>query len=246
MKIAGTSDEVFELMNTGDYDVVSASGDASLRLIYGGNVAPVNTALLTNYADIFAVLKGKPWNSVDGVDYGIPHGWGANLLCTAPTRSRRRRRPGASVFDANSPYKGKVTRLRLADLPRRRGAVPDGDQARPGITNPYALDQTQFDAAVDAAHRAEAQLRRVLVRLHQRQKAFKNGTYVIGTSWQIIVNLAQADKAPVDASCPRRARPAGRTPGWSTPSRQHPNCAYLWMNHIITPEVNAAGRRVVR
>ena len=54
-------------MKTGEYDVVSASGDASLRLIYGGDVAPVNTDLIPNYKDIFAGLKNKPWNSVDGV-----------------------------------------------------------------------------------------------------------------------------------------------------------------------------------
>ena len=60
--------------------MVSASGDASLRLIYGGDVAPVNTALVPNYADIFPFLKDRPWNSVNGPSYGIPHGWGANLL----------------------------------------------------------------------------------------------------------------------------------------------------------------------
>ena len=64
---AGTSDEMVTLMKTGDYDVVSASGDASLRLIYGGDVAPVNTDLVPNYKDVFDGLKHKPWNSVDGV-----------------------------------------------------------------------------------------------------------------------------------------------------------------------------------
>jgi len=40
-------------MKSGDYDVVSASGDASLRMIYGGVVAPVNTDLVPNYKDIY-------------------------------------------------------------------------------------------------------------------------------------------------------------------------------------------------
>ena len=42
-KIGNTSDEMVQLMKTGQYDGVSASGDATLRLIYGGDVAPVNT-----------------------------------------------------------------------------------------------------------------------------------------------------------------------------------------------------------
>ena len=46
VKVANTSDEMVTLMHTGQYDVVSASGDATLRLIYSGDVAPVNTALV--------------------------------------------------------------------------------------------------------------------------------------------------------------------------------------------------------
>jgi len=80
VKTFGTSDEAVNLLKSGQYDTVSASGDASLRMIAAGDVEPVNTALVPNYADLAPFLKNKPWNSVDGVAYGIPHGWGANLL----------------------------------------------------------------------------------------------------------------------------------------------------------------------
>ncbi len=46
----------------------------------GGFVQPVNLDLFPNYTDIFAALKNKPYNTVDGVAYGVPHGRGANLL----------------------------------------------------------------------------------------------------------------------------------------------------------------------
>ena len=80
VKIGNTSDEMVQLMRTGEYDGVSASGDATLRLIEGGDVDPVNTDLVPNYADVFPGLKDQPYNSVDGQMYGIPHGRGANLL----------------------------------------------------------------------------------------------------------------------------------------------------------------------
>ena len=80
VKLGNTSDEMLQLIRTGQYDGVSASGDGSLRMIYGGDVAPVNTSLVPNYSTISGFLKDKPWNSVDGKMYGIPHGWGANLL----------------------------------------------------------------------------------------------------------------------------------------------------------------------
>ena len=80
VKIGNTSDEMVTLMRTGQYDGVSASGDATLRLIAGGDVAPVNTNLVPNYADVFQQLKNQDFNSVNGQMYGIPHGRGANLL----------------------------------------------------------------------------------------------------------------------------------------------------------------------
>ena len=80
VKYFATSDEAVSLMKTGEYDVVSASGDASLRLIAAGDVQPMNTDLLENYGDIVPFLKDRAWNSVEGQMYGVPHGWGANLL----------------------------------------------------------------------------------------------------------------------------------------------------------------------
>jgi putative spermidine/putrescine transport system substrate-binding protein len=69
VKIGNTSDEMVTLMKTGQYDGVSASGDATLRLIYAGDVAPVNTSLVPNYATIAEFLKNRPWNSVNGQMY---------------------------------------------------------------------------------------------------------------------------------------------------------------------------------
>jgi putative spermidine/putrescine transport system substrate-binding protein len=45
VKTAATSDEMVSLMAKGGYDLVTASGDASLRLIMGKRVQPINTAL---------------------------------------------------------------------------------------------------------------------------------------------------------------------------------------------------------
>src|SRR6267378_4345104 len=49
VRVAGSSDEMVTLMRTGNYDGVSASGDASRRLVAGGDVAPVNVDLVPNY-----------------------------------------------------------------------------------------------------------------------------------------------------------------------------------------------------
>ena len=68
------------LIQSGEYDGISASGDATTRLIASDLVAPITTDMFENYANVFADLKDLPHNTVDGVNYGVPHGRGPNLL----------------------------------------------------------------------------------------------------------------------------------------------------------------------
>src|SRR3954454_20837951 len=109
VKIGNTSDEMVTLMRTGKYNLVSASGDATLRLIAGGDVAPVNTDLVPNYKDVWSGLKDKPWNSVNGQMYGIPHGYGANLLMWRTDKVKPTPDSGSAVFDQAAANKGRVT-----------------------------------------------------------------------------------------------------------------------------------------
>jgi putative spermidine/putrescine transport system substrate-binding protein len=239
VKVAATSDEMVQLMKSGQYDGVSASGDASLRLIAAGDVAPVNTKLVANYADVFDGLKNQPWNSVKDVAYGIPHGRGANLLMWRTDMVKPAPDSWGVVFDANSPYKGKVTAydspIYIADAALYLKATkPDL-----GITNPYELDDKQFQASVDLLKQQAGVIGEYWSDYTKEIQAFKSGSSVVGTTWQVIANLALADKAPVEVTLPKE----GST-GWSdtwmiSAKAQHPNCMYQWMNHIISPKANA-------
>ena len=83
-KYAGSSDEMVTLMRSGggsQYDMVSASGDASLRLIYGHDVAPVNVNLVKpGWKQFFPAFQSPPNNTVGGKHYGISLQWGPNTL----------------------------------------------------------------------------------------------------------------------------------------------------------------------
>src|SRR3954453_3774550 len=82
-KYGGPSDEMVTLMRQGggsQYDMVSASGDASLRLIRGGDVAPVNTALIPGWKDYIPQLQSPSHNPVDVKHYGISLQCGPNTL----------------------------------------------------------------------------------------------------------------------------------------------------------------------
>jgi putative spermidine/putrescine transport system substrate-binding protein len=238
-KVAGTSDEMVSLMKTGQYDAVSASGDASLRLIAGGDVAPVNTSLVPNYADIFPDLKMKPWNSVNGKAYGIPHGRGANLLMWRTDKVKPAPDSWGVVFDPSSPYKGKVTAydspIYIADAALYLMAT----KPELGIKDPYALDQKQFDASVDLLKQQKTIIGEYWSDYTKEVQAFKSGDSVLGTTWQVIANLAEGEKAPVQAVLPKEGA-TGWSDTWMVAAKaKHPNCAYKWLDWIVSPKVNA-------
>ena len=239
VKTFGTSDEAVTLMQTGDYDVVSASGDASLRLIAGGDAAPVNTALVPNYADITGFLKDKAWNSVGGQMYGVPHGWGANLLMYRTDIVNPAPTSWAAVFTDAGKYAGKVTAydspIYIADAALfLMKTKPDL-----GIKNPYALDDKQLAAAVELLKAQKANVSEYWSDYLKEVQSFKSGNSVVGTTWQVIVNTAVAEKAPVKAVLPDEGA-TGWSDTWMVAAKsKHPNCAYRWLNWIAGPKVNA-------
>ncbi len=240
VKIGNTSDEMVTLMRSGQYDGVSASGDATLRLIAGGDVAPVNTDLIPNYADVFPALKDQPWNTVDGQAYGVPHGRGANLLMWRDDKVKPAPDSWGAVFDPDSPHKGKVTAydnpIYIADAALYLKAT----QPDLNITNPYELDDKQFQASVDLLKQQRGVIGEYWSDYTKEQAAFTSGDSVIGTTWQVIANLLEADKVPIKTVLPKEGA-TGWSDTWMIASKAaNPNCMYMWMDHIISPKANAA------
>jgi putative spermidine/putrescine transport system substrate-binding protein len=241
VKVGDSSDVMVSLMKTGQYDGVSASGDATLRLIYGGDVAPVNTSLVPNYATVSDFLKDRPWNSINGQMYGIPHGWGANVLMWNPKVVTTPPTSWGAVFDASSPYKGKITAydspIYIADAALYlMKTKPDLK-----ITNPYELDQTQFSAATDLLKKQHSIIGSYWGAAAGEISSFESGATVLGTAWQYQANTINSDKkVAVETSVPSEGA-TGWSDTWMISSKaKHPNCMYKWMNYIISPSVNAA------
>ena len=239
-KLGNSSDEMVQLMQSGEYDGVSASGDATLRLIAGGEVAPVNVDLIPNYADVYEDLKLQSHNSVDGQPYGVPHGRGANLLVYNTDLYTTAPDSWGEMFESTSAAAGSVSiydsPIYIADAALYLMAT----QPDLGITNPYALDQAQFDAAIALLETQKGLAGQYWALYTDQQAALEGGTALVGTTWQVIVNLAQANGAKIDA-----IKPVEGATGWSdtwmiSSQAAHPNCMYMWMDWIISPEANAA------
>ena len=238
-KTAGTSDEMVSLMKTGGYDGVSASGDASLRLVYGGQVAPVNTTLVPNYKNISPFLKNQKWNSAKGKMYGIPHGWGANVLAYNPAKVKKPT-SWSVVFDPKSPYAGKITAYDSPIYIADAAMYLMSKQPSLGIKNPYALDQKQLDAAVSLLKSQKKVIGEYWSDYTKSVQSFESANTLLGSSWQVIANLINTDKkVKVESTVPTE----GAT-GWSdtwmiSAKSKHPTCMYQWMNWITSPKVNA-------
>jgi putative spermidine/putrescine transport system substrate-binding protein len=237
-KTYGTSDEAFNLFKSGDYDVIAASGDASLRLVASEAVAPVNTDLLKNYDGIFDFLKMQSWNSVDGVSYGIPHGYGANLLMYNTDVYPDGLDSWSAVFDDAGTNSGKVTAYDSPIYIADAAVYLMATQPDLGIENPYALDADQLAAAVDLLKAQRTHIGEYWSDYLKEIQAFETGDSVVGTTWQVIQNSITTGNTEV-------VLPKEGTTGWSdtwmiASEAANPNCAYAWLDWIASPETNAA------
>jgi putative spermidine/putrescine transport system substrate-binding protein len=247
LKEAGTSDEMVDLMRTGQWDGVSASGNASLRLVAGGDVDPVNLDLVPNYQTVFDDLKDQPYNTVDGTPYGVPHGRGANLLMWNSDAVKPAPTSWDVILDPNkaSKYKGKISvyddSVYIAD------AAVYLKTHRPdlGIDNPYELDDEQFNAAVDLLKAQRPNVGEYWADAAAQIQSFANGDDQVGTTWQYQY-FALLDQGTHVAASPASQGflPKEGATGWSdtwmiSSHAAHPNCMYKWMNFIESPMANA-------
>jgi putative spermidine/putrescine transport system substrate-binding protein len=240
-QIFGTSDEAYALFTTNpeQFDVVSASGDASLRLVRGGFVQPVNLDLFKSYPDIFEDLKNQPYNTVDGVPYGVPHGRGSNLLMWRTDQVTPAPTTWAQMFDPANGYKVSIydAPIYIADA----AVVLMKTKPDLGIKNPYALDDTQFQAAVDLLNQQKPAVTQRWTDYLKQMDDFRAGTSNVGTTWQIITNLLKGEAPPVAVDV---IKPSEGATGWSdtwmiNSKTKNLACAYAYIDYLTSPETNA-------
>jgi putative spermidine/putrescine transport system substrate-binding protein len=243
VKVAGTSDEMVTLMNGGGFDLVTASGDASLRLIAGKTVQPVNVDLIPNWKNVDDRLKDGAWHTVDGKHYGTPYQWGPNVLMyNTDAFKGEAPKSWSVVFNETTLPDGKSNKGRVQAY---SGAIYIADaalylkSAKPelGIKDPYELNEDQYKAVLDLLRAQHPLIQRYWHDATQQTDDFTNEGVVASGSWPYQVNLLQANKAPIASVVPDE----GAT-GWADTtmmhvSAPHPNCAYLWMNHSLEPKV---------
>ena len=236
-KYGGSSDEMVTLMRTGQYDAVSASGDASLRLIFGKDVRPIDPKLIPDFKNFIPALKSPPHNTVKGVHYGISLQWGPNTLLYNTKKVKPAPKSWSVLY--SSKYKGKVT------VPDNPIQIADAalylSKTKPslGIKDPYELTEPQFKAAVDLLKKQHPLVRKYWATAGDEIDLFKNGSATVGASWPYQTNTLQAAKAPVKDLIPKEGA-TGWADTWMISTKaKHPNCAVKWIQWVSTPKVQA-------
>jgi|CXWL01.1.fsa_nt_gi putative spermidine/putrescine transport system substrate-binding protein len=239
VKTAATSDEMVALMNQGGFDLVTASGDASNRLIAGGTVQEVNTALIPSWGGLDPRLQNASWHTVEGKHYGVPYQWGPNVLMY-----------NTKVFGKTPPKSWDVVFLKqnLPDGKSNEGRVQAYDgpiyiadaavylkhhKPELGITDPYALNEAQYTEALTLLRQQRQLVGKYWHDANVQVDDFKNEGVVASSSWPFQVNLLKSQNAPVDSMFPDEG-----TTGWADTTMlhakaAHPNCAYKWMEHSL-------------
>jgi len=241
-KDAGSSNEMFTLMHAngggggGQYDLVSASGDASLRLIYARDVQPVNIKLIPSWKNFLPAFKSPPHNTVKGVHYGVSVQWGPNTLIYNTKKVKPAPKNWSLIY--SKKYKGKIT------VPNNPIQIADAalylmqTKKSLGIKDPYELTQAQLTAATQLLIKQKPLLKRYWNYATDEITSFKNGDVWLGAGWPYQTLQLEAAKQPMKEIVPLP------TTGWAdtwmlAAKAPHPNCAYKWMRYVTTPKVEA-------
>lgn len=242
VKTAGTSDEMVALMNEGGFDLVTASGDASLRLISGKRVQPINTSLIPSWKTVDERLQKAPWHTVNNVHYGVPYQWGSNVLMYNTNVFKEAPKSWKVVFEESTLPDGKSNKGRVQAFD---GPIYIADaalylmkhQPNLGIKDPYELTEAQYKAALDLLRKQRVFVQRYWHDAMVQVDDFTNEGVVASSSWPFQVNLLKSQNKPIASTVPEE----GAT-GWADTTMmhvdaQHPNCAYKWLEHSLNTKL---------
>jgi putative spermidine/putrescine transport system substrate-binding protein len=239
-KDAGTSDDMVTLMANGgggQWDMVSASGDADLRLIYNGSVRPMNVSLIPDWQNFQPNFKSPPFNTINGVHYGVSLQWGPNTLLYNTKKFVNPPTSWGVLYDPQ--YSGQIT------IPDNAIQIADGalylSKKNPSlkITDPYELTQSQFNAVVNLLKQQRPLVKTYWAAVGDEETAFKSGDVVVGAAWPIMTTDLKAANAPVNDTIPQEGA-TGWADTWMLATKApHPNCAYKWAAWVSTATVQA-------
>jgi putative spermidine/putrescine transport system substrate-binding protein len=240
--VVSTSDEMVSLMNRGGYDLVTASGDASTRLISSGKVQAINTALIPSWDSLDPRLKDSPVLTMNSIHYGVPFQWGENVLMYNTEVFDGAPSSWDIVFEENMLPDGQTNKGRVQAY---ESPIYIADAAlylkyqRPelGISDPYELTREQFSAVIDLLRKQRVLVNRYWQDAFVQVDDFESKKAAISGSWPFQVKELKRAGQPIASSIPVEGVTGRMDSLMLDAHAPHPNCAYLWLEHSLDPKV---------
>jgi putative spermidine/putrescine transport system substrate-binding protein len=198
----------------------------------------VNPSLVPDYQNFDDYFKNPPYNTINNIHYGISLQWGPNTLLYNKSKFANPPTSWSVLYDqANA---GLITvygyPIQIADaalyLSKKNPSLK--------ITDPYELTQSQFDAVVNLLKQQRPLVKKYWGAASDEISLFENGDVMVGNAWPYQTNQLVADgKVQVADTIPEEGATGWGDTWMLATHSQHPNCAYMWLKFVSTPQVQA-------
>ena len=261
VKVAATSDEMVTLMTCGGpqpsppgdaswpppgnapYDLVTASGDASLRLIRGGTVQPVDIEPRSELRQHRSAPAGSrvALRRRQALRRALPVG-PERADVQHQARSRRRRPPGRWCSSRRSCPTASPTRAAcrrttgLSTSPMRRCTLRRRSRSSASRIRTSST-KSQYAAVLELLRGQHPLVQRYWHDANVQVQDFQNEGIVASGSWPFQVNTLLANKQPIATTVPAEGATGWADTTMLAAGAKHPNCAYKWLEWSISPKV---------
>ena len=182
-------------------------------------------------------MQSPDFNTINGVHYGVSLQFGPNDLLYSTKVFPKAPTSWSVIY--SKKYAGKIT------IPNNPIQIADAalylsvHQKSLGISDPYELTQTQFNAAVNLLKQQKPLIKDYWSEASDEISLFANGEAVVGAAWPYQTGQLEAEGAKVGDTIPSEGA-TGWADSWLLATKApHPNCAYKWLAYISTPQVQA-------
>lgn len=221
------------------FDVASVPGSVAYAVVQDGAARALNPALVPQRARFRAPFRDPAAARAGARRYGVSFLWTPRLEIW---RKTIRKHAPATWAPLSWNTKARRGRVSLEDTPLGIGdAALSLRKLRPslGITDPYALNEAQFTAAV-ALTKRRVHLAGALWQLPGDEiDAFDGGLVDVGAGDWYTAQQIRARNVDVGITLPREGAP-GEIDLWMLGAHAlHPGCAYRWMRYASGAHVQA-------
>ena len=237
---ANSSEEMVSFFNEGDFDVVTASSDGTLRLILSNKIQKVNVGILKNWEKVDPRFRNSPWHTIQNDHYGVPFLWGMNvLLYNTDVFKNVKPNSWKYIYEEMVLPDGKSNKGRIQSY---KGVMAIADAAlylkyknpELNIGDIYSISEIQFGKVLDLLKLQKKLIGSYWLDSEVQIQDFRDRKFVISSSYPYQVNRLKDLKEPVDSVIPQET-----TTGWAdtiliSSSAKNINCAYKWIDHLVS------------